>query len=447
MKYILRDKKEMKDSCVEWVTEIPKGWDIRRLKFLAKVQASNIDKKEHENEESVLLCNYTDVYNNETILQDMKFMRATASKNQIIKLLLKPGDVLATKDSESADDIFVPAIVESSLDNLVCGYHLYHIRTDNEQLYSPFFFRYLQGHLMKVYAENHANGVTRFGISQAPVLSIPVALPNPKEQKHIADFLDEKTAVIDEVVKKKKKQIELLKEKRAALITQAVTKGLDPNVKMKDSGVEWIGEIPEEWQLIRLRRIVSLNPSKQEAKHIPDETKVSFLPMAKVSSKGLFDADNVLKKIDVSSGFTYFKNGDVITAKITPCFENGKGALVYGLVNGIGFGSTEFIVIRPSDNIDGKYLYYLIHSDLFRKSGEPWMYGSAGQQRVPDRFIKEFEAPLPSIEEQKEIVEQLDQKLSMLDEALKKIQKSIKLIQEYRSSLISHAVTGKIHVT
>ncbi len=212
-----------KDSGVEWIGEIPEKWRAQKLKFLATVQASNIDKKEYEDEECVLLCNYTDVYNNEKVSSEKEFMRATASKDQIAKLLLKSGDVLATKDSETADDIFVPAIVESSLDNLVCGYHLYHIRTNSDELNPHFLFRYLQGHLMRAYVENHANGVTRFGISQYPVLSLPVALPGLIEQKIIADFLDEKTAVIDKAISKIQSSINLIQEYCSALISHAVT--------------------------------------------------------------------------------------------------------------------------------------------------------------------------------------------------------------------------------
>lgn len=438
MKYTLRDKKEMKDSGVEWIGEIPESWNVKKIKHLSNIVLGKM--LQNEDKGSYILRPYLRAQNITWLSVDVDDVKTMwFSPKEIIKYELQKDDLLVSEGGE----VGRTAIWRNELPHCYIQNSINRVRiiSDNDPRY--YLYSFFAFGKFGVF-EQIVNKVSIAHLTREKLKEILFIQPAFDEQKYIADFLDEKTAVIDEVVKKKKKQIELLKEKRAALITQAVTKGLDLNVKMKDSGVEWIGEIPEGWQLIRLRRIVSLNPSKQEAKHIPDDTKVSFLPMAKVSSKGLFDADNVRKKIDVSNGFTYFKNGDVITAKITPCFENGKGALVDGLINGIGFGSTEFIVIRPSDNIDGKYLYHLIHSDLFRKSGEPWMYGSAGQQRVPDRFIKEFEAPLPSIEEQKQIIERLDQKLSMLDEALKKIQKSIQLIQEYRSSLISHAVTGKI---
>lgn len=214
---------KMKDSGVEWVGEIPESWSVKKLKFLALVQASNIDKKEYEDQENVQLCNYTDVYNNEKISRDLEFMSATATKDQKKKLSLEPGDILATKDSETADDIFVPAIVESTTNNLVCGYHLYHIRVTDPSLSPRFLFRYLQGYPIRVYTENFANGVTRFGISQYPILSLPVSLPELRKQEKIADFLDTKTATVDKAIKKIQKTIKLIEEYRSSLISHAVT--------------------------------------------------------------------------------------------------------------------------------------------------------------------------------------------------------------------------------
>ena len=117
--------------------------------------------------------------------------------------------------------------------------------------------------------------------------------------------------------------------------------------KYKASGVEWLGEVPQHWEVKRLRFATELNPSKSEVSHLDRETAVSFLPMEAVGDDGTLNLEKEKPIGEVESGYTYFRNGDVTVAKITPCFENGKGALMSGLVNGIGFGTTELIVARP----------------------------------------------------------------------------------------------------
>lgn len=117
-----------KDSGVEWIGEIPEGWEVKKLKYIADARPSNIDKKSKKDEKSVFLCNYVDVYNNEFIGSDLSFMKATANEDQIHKFILKMDDVIVTKDSETPDDIANPALVIENFDNVVCGYHLTHIK-------------------------------------------------------------------------------------------------------------------------------------------------------------------------------------------------------------------------------------------------------------------------------------------------------------------------------
>lgn len=272
------------------------------------------------------------------------------------------------------------------------------------------------------------------------------AWPPIGEQRAIADFLDCKTALIDEVIAKKQKLIELLKEKRQALITQAVTKGLDPNAKLKPSGIEWLGDIPEGWEVKRLRYVARINPSKSEVSSLPSETEVTFLPMESVSEDGAVSMEHAKRLEEVINGYTYFRDGDVVVAKITPCFENGKGALVRGLRSGLGFGSTEFHVLRPN-GIDSRFLYLLTTTTPFRNIGEGEMKGAAGQKRVPEDFVKDFKFGLPSQREQGEIVSYLERAMGKLDQVLTKVHGQIDKLREYRQALITSAVTGKIDVS
>jgi type I restriction enzyme S subunit len=158
-----------------------------------------------------------------------------------------------------------------------------------------------------------------------------------------------------------------------------------PYPSYKPSGVEWLGEVPEHWQLSRLKFLAEINPSKSEVSYLPDNLEVSFLPMELVGNGNLLLEKNKTLG-EIKQGFTYFRDGDVLVAKITPSFENGKGAIAANLEHGIGFGTTEIHVIRPTKLVDREFIFYLTQSHPFRGFGATQMYGTAGQKRVPDWF-------------------------------------------------------------
>jgi type I restriction enzyme S subunit len=210
----------------------------------------------------------------------------------------------------------------------------------------------------------------------------------------------------------------------------------------KPSGVEWLGEVPEHWETLRLRFAVTLNPSKQEAKELGEQELVSFLPMEAIGEDGTLRLENEREVAECLSGYTYFRDGDVCVAKITPCFENGKGAILRGLKGGIGFGTTELIVARPEkEKITSEFLDYLFRSQTFRRLGESEMYGAGGQKRVTDSFVRDFTAALPSIEEQNQATSFLTHETAKIDALITEQQRLIELLQEKRQAVISHAVT------
>ncbi len=209
----------------------------------------------------------------------------------------------------------------------------------------------------------------------------------------------------------------------------------------EDSGLDWLGEIPVHWDPIRLRFLLELSPSKSEVRDLSEDTEVSFVPMESVREEGGLDLGESKQLEEVVDGYTYFRDGDVLVAKITPCFENGKGALAADLTNEIGFGTTELHVLRPEEELSRRYLFYATMSHPFRKVGESTMYGAGGQKRVSDDFIRNLRWPIPPLDEQRAIATYLDRETERIDTLIEKKERLIDLLEEKRTALISRVVT------
>lgn len=202
----------------------------------------------------------------------------------------------------------------------------------------------------------------------------------------------------------------------------------------------WPPKSPRGWPVIRLRFRATVNPSRSELNGLPDDTEVSFVPMESVCEYGGLYLDQTKPLAEVATGYTYFRDGDVVVAKITPCFENGKGSIAQGLTGGVGFGTTELHVLRPTRQLDPAFLFYLTISHPFRTIGAAHMYGAGGQKRVPDDFVRDFRHPIPSVYEQRAVAAFLDRETARIDALIEKKRRQIALLHEKRAALISHAV-------
>lgn len=199
--------------------------------------------------------------------------------------------------------------------------------------------------------------------------------------------------------------------------------------------------LPETWQRKRLRFVVRVNPSKQEISLNPGDL-VSFVPMDAVGEYGGIRLTEERPLDEIGGGYTYFCEDDVVVAKITPCFENGKGALAKGLTNHVAFGTTELHVLRASiENVVPEFLFYLTISSDFREVGESEMYGAGGQKRISDDFIKNYRGAIPSLGEQVAIAGFLDFKTAQIDVLIAKKKALLEKLAEKRTAVISHAVT------
>ena len=194
------------------------------------------------------------------------------------------------------------------------------------------------------------------------------------------------------------------------------------------------------WPAKRLRFLTRRGLSPHQQRTSASATQAAFLPMEAIGHQGTLDCSIVREVSDMRNGFTQFFDGDVLVAKITPCFENGKGALVQGTPEGMGFGTTELHVLRPTEEIDGRFLYYVTTSDHFRKLGEAAMTGAAGQKRVPEDFIRDYRIVLPAIASQRAIVDYLDRETARLDRLVAEKERILRLLVEKRRALVTRAV-------
>ena len=216
----------LKPSGVEWIGVIPAHWRVKRLKHTSKIVASYVDKHVNPDEIQVNLCNYTDVYYSEKIDSSINLMKGSCNQDEYDRSLLRKGDVVITKDSESPDDIGVPAFIQVDLTNVVCGYHLSIIRSENE-VDGEFLFRFIQSNQTCRYFGSNSTGITRFSLGKSAIENLSILLPPLPEQTQIAAFLDRKTAQIDELISEEQRSIGLLKEYRQSLISDAVTGKID----------------------------------------------------------------------------------------------------------------------------------------------------------------------------------------------------------------------------
>ncbi len=276
---------------------------------------------------------------------------------------------------------------------------------------------------------------------------MPSSVPPAEEQTRIADFLDAHGRLTARLIRNKRRLIGLLNEQRQAIINRAVTRGLNPAAPMKPTGIDWMPEVPAHWEVMKLKQVASFNPSRTESSaDFGDDDEVVFLPMENISVAGEVDCSARGKVADLRSGYTYFKRHDVVVAKITPCFENGKGAYLGALETEIGFGTTEFVVLRANPEIDPRFLYQVTMLRTFRRDGEMAMTGAAGQQRVPLNFMREFMFGLPDLQEQRNVLAFVELETQKINQTIEKAKSEISLVMEYRERLIADVVTGKLDV-
>jgi type I restriction enzyme, S subunit len=428
---------KVKDSGVEWIGEIPEGWEVKKLKFVANFDNSTVDRHVYDDEIPVSISHYPQVYHNETISLKTELPKGTCSQKEFENFRLKKDDVLITKDSESADDIGVPVYILDDFLDTVCGYHIAQLSTDKKQLFGGFLFRFIQSSNVNGYFETEANGVTRYGLGKDSISNLIIPLPPKLVQEQIYHFLENKTTQFDELIAKFKAQIILLEEKKQATINQAVTKGLDPSVPMKDSGVDWIGDIPKTWEIVPLFSVCKDNKKKNFGNKIKNVLSLSY---GKIKRRDVETNFGLLP--DSFETYQILDDGDIVL-RLTD-LQNDKRSLRVGLVTEKGIITSAYTGLKVSNSINSDYLYNLLHFyDL-----EKVFYGLGSGVRQSMNFsdLKRLPLVIPTKNESDEISEFLQKQTTQFDELIAKSKTQITLLEEKRQALITATVTGKIDV-
>ena len=294
---------------------------------------------------------------------------------------------------------------------------LYNVFTVDEKILPQYLYFYLKSPNTMKRIRTVASGSVRDNLKLSMLCEFPIQVPSINRQQNIIELLEKAQRIIDE----KNNELEKLDNFIKARFVEMF--GLP-------------GTDPFEYGKVKLGECCEINPKKAKDTRLADEIEVSFVSMPSVSEKGEIDPSDIRKYEVVKKGFTYFAENDVLFAKITPCMENGKGAVAKGLMNGIGFGSTEFHVLRPIEGLSNSYWIYVITSfKTFRRDAKANMTGSAGQRRTPASFLESYEVSLPPIELQNQFaafVAQVDKSKFAVQKSLEKTKLLFdSLMQEY----------------
>jgi type I restriction enzyme S subunit len=423
-------------SFLDWADRLPDLWEAKPLRATAEYVVSNVDKVPAEDELPVRLCNYTNVYNNEFITLALDFMQATATEDEIAKFKLLVDDVVITKDSESWDDIGVPALVRQTASDLVCGYHLAVLRPRKSVIDGAFLFRCLQAKPVRVQLELAANGVTRFGIPKSEIGAMTVPVPPLQQQRAIAGYLNREIAELDALVAAKQRLLGLLAEKRRALITRAVTRGLDPRLPLRDSGIPWLGEIPAHWEIERTRWLFR---ERDERSHTGVEELLTVSHITGVTPRSEKDVN--MFEAATTEGYKICLVGDLVINTLWAWM----GAMGVSSVNGIV--SPAYNVYEPGPRLEPSFVDALVRIPVFAQEVTRYSKGvwSSRLRLYPEGFFEVF-FPVPPIDEQRAIVTHIAEETQKLDALRSAAERTITLLKERRAALIAAAVTGRLNV-
>lgn len=432
---------QYKESGVEWVGSYPKGWTITRVKFDSYVKARvgwHGLKSDDFTDEGPYLVTGSD-FNGPEIRWENCYHCDLARYEQDPYIQLNEEDLLITKDGT----IGKVALVRGLNGKATLNSGVFVVRPLRNKYTTKYYFWLLHSNVFDGFVDFNKTGSTIVHLYQDTFVNFKYAMPTYSEQLAIAAFLDHETAKIDALIEKQQRLIELLKEKRQAVISHAVTKGLNPNAPMKDSCVEWLGEVPAHWSLPKIKWFFRTesggtpNTAKHDEYYL--DGTIPWIRTTDLTNDELYETPiKITKKAVVDSACALLPINSVLVAMYGGAGSIGKHAL-------LKFPSTinqAVCAILPNSKIRPEFLH--LYVEFYRPY---WMVGAEGTRKDPNinqDVIRELIVPCPSDDEQRKIVETTKVGLSKVDSTIKRCENNIELMQERRTALISAAVTGKI---
>ena len=417
----MRRYESYKDSGVEWLGEVPSHWDMQRSKFIFK----KIERKVNE-EDQIVTC-FRD--GQVTLRANRRTEGFTNALKEHGYQGIRKGDLVI-----HAMDAFAGAIGISDSDGKATPVYSVCLPRDKQKIDVYFYAYYLRNLALSGFISSLAKGIrersTDFRYADFAELLLPI--PPYLEQQKIAQFLDDKTAKIDQAVDLAEKQIALLKEHKQILIQNAVTRGLNPDVPLKDSGVEWIGQVPEHWEVKKLKFVLTLSNKKEESKN----SNKRYIGMENIES--FTGKINDIPLIAEGIANSFYKD-EILFGKLRPYLAKSY------LADFDGICSTEFLVYRSTKVLNNRFALNIFLSYGFIDAVNASTYGSK-MPRANAEFISNMFLAIPPLSEQKQIIDYLDKQTAKIDQAIALKTAHIEKLKEYKSVLINDVVTGKVRV-
>lgn len=420
----------MKKSGIDWIGKIPSEWNVVRAKTIFTNHKTIVGKKSSEYERLALTLKGVIKRSKD----DSNGLQPEAFDGYQV---LNPGElVFKLIDLENLQTSRVGL---SPYCGIVSPAYII-LTPDMDKVIPEFAEMYFLSMWQRAIFNHMGDDGVRSSLSSKDLLNAPIVLPSKVSQFKISSFLKKRQFSIDRIISEMTQSINDYKKLRQSIITEAVMRGVRGVRKTKNSGIEWLRDIPYEWSVNKIKNVSIFNPN---CKCVENDAMVTYTPMENIKN-GYF-IDNSIEKAKVPASLTSYENGDIVLAKVTPCFENMNIALMDNLSNGIGYGSSELFVLRPT-NIFADYLFYWLQNFYFIDMGIATMTGTGGLKRVSPYYVKNSFILVPPKDEQEEISEYIEKKCRAIDNLITVKKKIIAELELYRQSIIYEYVTGKKEV-
>ncbi len=429
-----------KPSGIDWIGEVPEHWEEKKLKFVVSCNDEVLDEKTDANTiiryVEISDVNAVDGVNNFT---EYEFGKAPSRARRITR----KNDIIV-----STVRTYLKAIAKIKDDDLIVSTDFAVLRAKGIDVDYLAFTSLSQFFIDAVISDSV--GVSYPSINTSQLVNIKIAVPPLAEQEAIAAYLDARCADIDKVVATQEKRIALLQELKQSEITQAVTRGLNPDVRMKDSGVEWIGMVPEHWEVIPFKSKFKTDKGLSITKADLVDEGVPVISYGQIHSKQndyVHTLDHLLRFIPEemapADSKAKLEIGDIVFADTSEDVE-GSGNAFYIDREGI-YAGYHTVIAKSIERVDNKYFSYLFATPVWRSQVRSQVYG-VKVFSITQQILKSTSLIAPPVEERKQIVEVLEEKCARIDKQIEKIQNQIELLREYKQALITEVVTGKRRV-